>query len=262
MPLKNIAFGIIIGFLFICLIVLFCALIIKLYIQKVKNYTKVIYEKDLNFQKTLNETVVETQEQTLNNISQDLHDDAGQQLTYINFQLENLKLDYPDFSEQLEPVSQSLNQLSHSIRNISHSLNNQLLLQDSLLKAIDKEVQRLQKNTSIAIYFTLNGSMQKQYSTNETIVVYRIFQEIMNNIFKHSEASKVDIIINTEPIFKMHISDNGKGFNYLKAKDSSSLGLKNIESRAKAINFIANIDTLPNKGTTITISKNLEHEQN
>ncbi|GLB51657.1 hypothetical protein NBRC110019_06960 [Neptunitalea chrysea] len=260
MPLKNIAFGIIIGFLFICLIVLFCALIIKLYIQKVKTYTKVIYEKDLNFQKTLNDTIIETQEQTLNNISQDLHDDAGQQLTYINFQLENLKLDQPELSETLEPVSESLNQLSQSIRNISHSLNNQLLLQHSLLKAINKEVQRLQKNNSITIYFTLHGAMQKQYNTNETIVVYRIFQEIMNNIFKHSQGTKVDIIVDTEPEFKMYISDNGKGFNYETAKEKSSLGLKNIVHRATAINYTVDIDTNPNEGTTITLTKNSKHE--
>lgn len=250
---SNIAFGIIIGFLFVCLLILFCILIIKLYIHKVKTYTQVIYEKDLNFQKSLNDTIIETQEQTLNNISQDLHDDAGQQLTYINFQLENLKLDKPELIETLTPISASLYQLSQSIRNISHSLNNQLLIQQSLLKAIAHEIERLQKNHTIAIYFTLNGSLQKQFGTNETIVVYRIFQEIMNNIFKHSQATKVDIIIKTEPQFEMLINDNGVGFDYERANKSSSLGLKNIVSRAKGINYDVLIDSQHKKGTTIIL---------
>src|SRR5690606_25326624 len=114
--LSNVAFGIIIGLIFIALVVLFCIVLVKLYINKIKTYTKVIYEKDLNFQKTLNSSIIETQEQVLNNVSQDLHDDAGQQLTYINFQLENLKLDSPEMRQILDPISQSLSQLSASVR--------------------------------------------------------------------------------------------------------------------------------------------------
>src|SRR5690606_6684395 len=109
---SNIAFGILIAVFFISLIVLFCVLIVKLYINKIKTYTRVIYEKDLEFQRTLNTTIIETQEQVLTNISHDLHDDAGQQLTYINFQLENLKLDSPDLQNIMAPVSESLTQLS------------------------------------------------------------------------------------------------------------------------------------------------------
>ena len=85
MKMSNITFGIVTILLFVTLIVLFCIILIKLYVRKIKNYTKVIYQKDIDFQKSLNETIIETQEQVLNNISQDLHDDAGQQLTYINF---------------------------------------------------------------------------------------------------------------------------------------------------------------------------------
>ena len=136
----EIAFGIIVVFLLVCLIILFCGLLIKLYIYKVKKYTRVIFQKDIDFQKTLNTTIIETQEQVLKNISQDLHDDAGQQLTYINFQLENLKLDAPEFSSTLQPISESVSLLSSSIRGISHSLNNQLLRQHDLLKAIESEL--------------------------------------------------------------------------------------------------------------------------
>ena len=140
---DNIAYGIIIGMLFISLVLLFCILLVKLYIRKIKNYTAVIYQKDIDFQKSLNQTIIETQEQVLNNISQDLHDDAGQQLTYINFQLENLKLDSEGMHETLQPLSDSVRQLSDSIRSISHSLNNQLLLQQDLFKAMEAETIRL-----------------------------------------------------------------------------------------------------------------------
>jgi glucose-6-phosphate-specific signal transduction histidine kinase len=83
----KIALGILLSIAFTCLIFLFCLALIKLYIKKIKEHN----QKELNFQKELNTTIIETQEQVLNNISQDLHDDAGQQLTYINLQLEYLK---------------------------------------------------------------------------------------------------------------------------------------------------------------------------
>src|SRR5690606_36362346 len=103
------------------------------------------------FQKTLNAAIIETEEQVLNNISQDLHDDAGQQLTYINFQIENLRLDSTELGQLLAPVSESVAQLSRSIRRISHSLNNQLLTQQDLLKAITTEAERLQQNAKFTI---------------------------------------------------------------------------------------------------------------
>ena len=117
--LNDIALGIIISLLFISLVVVFCAVLIKLYIKKINEHN----QKEIQFQKTLNASILETQEQLLNSISQDLHDDAGQQLTVINFQLENLKLDINDIDNKLEAVSTSVAQLANSLRKISHSLN-------------------------------------------------------------------------------------------------------------------------------------------
>ncbi|HKX87249.1 MAG TPA: histidine kinase [Flavobacterium sp.] len=254
--MYSIAFGIIIGLLFVMLLVLFCVLIIKLYINKVKNYTKLIYQKDIDFQKALNQTILETQEQVLNNIAQDLHDDVGQQLTYINFQLENLKLDNDDLKPTLEPLSQSVGQVAHSIRGISHSLSNQLLVQQDMIKAIANEVKRLQKNTKIRIKSSIENNSGKEYSTNEKIVVYRIFQEITNNCFKHAKASEINVSITTQPHFKMTVQDNGKGFDYNQIKNhAATLGIHNMSNRAAIINYDLAINTVIGEGTTIILSE-------
>lgn len=254
---TNLAFGLIIGILFASLVVLFCVLFGKLYINKIKNYTKVIYQKDIDFQKTLNTTIIETQEQVLNNISQDLHDDAGQQLTYINFQIENLKLDSPVLKETLEPLSQSVSNLSRSIRSISHSLNNQFITKQNLLRVIETEVERLQKNPSILLHYFKEDKVEKTFTTNEKIVIYRIFQEIINNAFKHSKATVIAIKVQNSPDFKMTISDNGKGFDYQSIKDNTiTMGLTNIIARASIINYKIDVKSTPEKGTTIILSEN------
>lgn len=254
--MNQVVLGIIIAFIFIGLILFFCVILIRLYFNKIRKYTELLHEKDLNFQKAVTKTVLETQEQVLNNISQDLHDDAGQQLTYINFQIENMKLDSPELEKILEPVSQSLGNLSKSIRSISHALNSQLLLQQDVIKAIITEIERLQKNNKIEIAFSFEEIEVKEFSDNEKIIIYRIFQECLSNIFKHAKASKMSVSITTSPHFKMIITDNGKGFNSADKKDKLSLGLTNMASRANSIAYQLDVESQPGSGTLIILSEN------
>jgi signal transduction histidine kinase len=255
--LNNLAFGIMTGIILISLVILFSVLLGKLYIHKIKNYTRVIYQKDLDFQKALNTTILETQEQVLNNISQDLHDDAGQQLTAINFQLENLKLDSPELQAVLAPISESVGGLAKSIRSISHSLNNQLLTRQDLFKAIAVEAERLRKNIDFNITVSIDEENKINFNPNEKIVIYRIFQEIVNNILKHARARKILITLDTKNGFVMTISDDGRGFDYEGTmKNKATIGLHNMIGRAAIINYNLTIDSAPDQGTTITLSAN------
>jgi signal transduction histidine kinase len=247
--MYSIAVGIVIALLFICLVVIFCAIIIKLYIKKIKEHN----QKELNFQKELNTAIIETQEQVLNNISQELHDDAGQQLTYINFQLENLKLDKPELNAQLDPLSQSVGNLSQSIRTISHSLNNQLLMQQDIIKAITNEVERLQKNPKINFQLQVNEPIRKVFTTNEKIVIYRIFQEIINNALKHAKATEIKIEITASDYFNMIIQDNGVGFDHSQPNSKQSLGLVNMKNRAAILEYEVTIESTIGKGTRICL---------
>lgn len=251
---NKIALGIVIGILFISLLIFFCALLIKLYIRKIKNYTKVIYQKDLDFQKTLTTTILETQEQVLNNISQDLHDDAGQQLTYINFMIENLKLDKPELSGDLQPLGNSVHMLSNSIRRISHSLNSQMLVQQNFVKAIEGEADRLRQVSGLDINYKSSGNSYNNFDPGKQIVIFRIFQEIINNALKHSRATEISIDVTAGPAFMLKVSDNGKGFNYDDVKQGpAGLGLLNLVSRAEMVGLAITIDSAAGKGTMITL---------
>ncbi|MFT3796207.1 sensor histidine kinase [Flavobacterium sp.] len=254
--MGDIVIGIVIGMIFISLVLSFCVVLIRLYFIKIKNYTSLLYQKDLDFQKALNLTIIETQEQVLNNISQDLHDDAGQQLTYINLQLENLKLDSEELQQTLTPVSESVANLSQSIRNISHALNNQLLMQQDLFKAMQAESKRLQHNGKINITFSIKGKNRETFTLNEKIFIYRIFQEALNNCFKHAKASKIDIHIQNSPGFSMVLSDDGIGFEPKNAGDKISLGIKSMKQRAEIINYTLDIESAPMKGTTVKLFEN------
>ncbi|MEC4050223.1 histidine kinase [Flavobacterium sp. SUN046] len=251
---HNVVFGILIGFLFICLIVFFCALLIKLYINKVNNYTKVIYQKDIDYQKSLNSIIIETQEQVLNTISRDLHDDLGQQISFLNMQLESLKFDLPDAQEPLERITNSLANLSKSNRAISRALNSQIVLQQDLIKAITAEVDRLKYNGVMRFDLEIIGEVKRTFNSNEQIVIYRIFQEILNNIFKHSKATEVAIIISNESAFEMIITDNGIGFDLNEVKQAKlTMGLQGLESRAAIIGYQISFDSKFDCGTTVKL---------
>lgn len=253
---DTVASGVLIASLFISLVIVFCVILIRLYFSKIRKYTAALYQKDLDYQKDLKDTVMETQEQVLQHIAQDLHDDAGQQLTYLNFQIENLKLDHPEDAQKLVPLSESLAGLSASIRGISHALGNQLVMQQDLIKAIQSEVERLQKSPRVALNLHISGSDTHFLRPDDKIFVYRIFQESLNNIFKHARAKNVTISIRTEPVFEMIIADDGRGFDAT-ASGQSGMGLRTMATRAEKIGFGFRITSKPEKGTTITLKQNI-----
>lgn len=253
--MNKIVIGIVIAFIFIGLVLFFCVILIRLYFIKIKKYSQLLYQKDLDFQKILTTTVMETYEQAANNISSDLHDDTGQQLTVINLQLENLKYDSPELQKALAPVSDSLNSLSQSIRSISHSLNNQLVVQQDLLKGIASEVERLKNRTGSAVDFSLQSKAKREFTTNEKIIIYRIFQECINNSFKHAKATHITVDIKVAPKFEMKIKDNGVGFDAMKKTGKSSLGILTMNNRANEIGYQLVIDAAPGQGTTIILSE-------
>src|SRR5690606_19840695 len=224
-----------------------------LYLSKITKYNKVIYEKEIEHQKQINQSIIETQEHVLQNISQELHDDAGQQLTYINFCLENLKLDSDEMKDHLDPVSNAVSQLSLSIRNLSHSLNNHILSQQDLLKAIDTETMRINQLNKMKIHFQVPKNQSTKLSTNEKIVIYRIFQELVNNALKHSEAQKITVSIQLLPYFKMMVSDDGKGFNTETINSFSTNGLLNIKARADSIGYHIELESSKGNGARFTL---------
>jgi len=211
-----------------------------------------LFQKEIAQQKAVNQAILETQETTLNNLAQELHDDTGQQLTYINFQLENLKLTNNNFVEKITPISESVNQLATTIRDLSHSISHQKIIDLSFIESVQNEFDRLNKLNVVSCTIDVSVNFNDIFSENEKIILFRIFQEITNNMLKHSNAKTFTATIsNNSIVFK----DDGIGFSLENSNLSTSNGIKNIKSRAALINFSCKIDSEINKGTTIKIAK-------
>jgi signal transduction histidine kinase len=253
--MNKIVFGVVIVFLAICIVVLFTAILIKLYISKIKKYNAVLYQKEIAQQQAINEAILETQDTTLNSISRELHDDAGQQLTYINFQLENLKLTNPPFYQHLEPISESITQLSITIRDLSHSINQQNIKSNTLTQSISQQIDQLNKLNIVSCSLHIDENFDYKFSSNEKIILYRIFQEISNNMMKHSKATNFQVMLSQSPEVSLTFKDDGIGFSLENSNLQSSNGLNNIQDRAQLINYSFRINTKTNEGTCIQVQK-------
>ncbi|CAH0994105.1 hypothetical protein EMA8858_00212 [Emticicia aquatica] len=198
---------------------------------------------------------IEVQNTTLQYIGRELHDNIGQLLSVAKINLNVLEETIQDVDNE-EFVKQTNELVDHAIqdlRALSKSLDGDFVHDFGLQESIAHELLRIRKTKKFETELTLRGEKYTLGYERE-IVLFRIVQEILNNALKHSQAKNLEVNINYLPeTFTLHISDNGRGFDYESAKKNelaeSGSGLRNIKRRANLINFDCNIESQIGKGT-------------
>lgn len=201
-------------------------------------------------------TQIEVQEQTMQTIASNLHDNIGQLLSLTNITLGSINISNVEKAEfkinnSIELVNKSIKEL----RELAKLLQGEQLLQNGIGYAIAQEINWLKKTETYEIVFE-NGLMEQASTSPATdLVVLRLFQEISNNIIKHAQATKIVIqLYEQEDHLFLSIEENGVGFDYDAAKTSGKgLGLNAIEKKVQLINGSFDIQSSQNKGTQIVI---------
>lgn len=229
---------------------------IFIYVVFIKKKTTLLIEqkeRDMRFEKELATSQVEIKEQTLNYIGQELHDDIGQKLSVVRLRQNQLisKLMNSE-KEELNELSELLGECIQDIRNLSKTLITEQIIHFGLTESIEREVKRIQKLKLLKIEF-ITQKHDIDISPKHGLILFRIIQESINNILKHSRAKNVMIKLEDDhESLRINISDNGKGFNTSKIQDGS--GLKNMELRAKLIHAEFSIQSELDQGTTTSIT--------
>jgi signal transduction histidine kinase len=208
----------------------------------------------LKFSQTLLQSQIEIQEQTLQHISRELHDNLGQVASLIKINLTTLKLNDPEKAvEKIEHTKDLTRQLIADIKSLSVSLGSDRIAQTGLARAIETEVERLNKTGEFVATYRLQGAMP-DIDADKSLILYRMAQEVLNNMVKHSEAKHINIFIHVnENVFILAFRDDGIGFNSAEKMNASGAGLRNLQNRATLINAQLHIQSLPGNGTEITI---------
>jgi signal transduction histidine kinase len=227
------------------------------YQKKRSNHLAQQKQLQANFQKELLKSQIEIQEQTLNNTSREIHDNITQVLSFVKLNLGLLNNSLDDekkarVNENRELVSQTINDL----RNLSKSMSFEHISSYGLIKTLETETERLSRSGIINVIFDVEGDV---YSLGEQreLVIFRIFQEAVNNTLKYAKAANLKIsLYYTAQMFNLLIEDDGAGFNAEKVDNKGGSGLRNIENRAALVGATVSIDSSPGKGCRIKLSFN------
>lgn len=244
---------------FVVVILLLTAFVIVFFIvyQRRKNrMLKEQFETKQRFEREISESRLEMQEQTLKNVSWELHDNIGQLLSVANMQLNILSknLSEGDKSSVME-IKETVSSSLQEVRSLSKSLNNQVIGYAGLVVSIENELERFHRMGVIETHLEITGEKQ-QIPQQHSIILFRILQEFFANVIKHAKASSliVSISFTSEEII-ISAKDNGQGFDLEQVKRNS--GLFNMESRAALIQAKFGLETSIGAGTSLSLRYSL-----
>ncbi len=218
---------------------------------------KALFQKELIKQQELrSKAVIDAEEKERMRIAQELHDGLGQQLSAVKLNMSSLEssleLKNNEQKVMMQNALEIIDESVKEVRAVSHNMMPNALLKSGLGIAVREFLNRISHTDKLKIELEITGLKERLESTTETIL-FRVLQEIVNNIIKHSEATIVNIqIVRHDKELTMMVEDNGIGFDISKIK-SDGIGLKNIQSRIEYLNGTVHYDSQPQKGTTVII---------
>ena len=190
-------------------------------------------------------------------IAKDLHDGIGQQLSGLKMAVASIGNDLakmnPAKKQQVEKINAVLDASCQDVRTISHLMMPKSLEQFGLVISIQDMLDKSLGVAGIEYDFeTMRISDDARFPFEVELTLYRISQEVVTNIIRHSAAKKVQFqLLRTTDSLVTIIEDDGRGFNPEKA--SSGLGFASISSRLSTVKGNFSIDSAPGKGTVISI---------
>jgi len=219
------------------LLLFFCIFIVNIlyrYQQRRNNYIKELDDLKIEHENALLKTQLEMQENTFQKISREIHDNIGQKLSLAKLYLNtisdsNISKTVPQIKDSIVIISEVINDLS----DIAHSLSSDIILNEGLVKAVEIEVGQLRKLCIYEIDLAITGD-SVFFEFEKELILFRIIQEALQNIMKHSEASAISIHLHYNSTqLTMLIKDNGKGFVIEEKKEG--VGLINIRRRTSIL---------------------------
>jgi len=250
---KNLINIIIFSSVGVLLILLFIIIFLK-----IRHKQKSLLEKEKIIQDKLRfKAAIESEEKERIRIAKELHDGLGQLLSTAKLNLSGLDGSIDKEDEKLLTNSITiLDDAVNEVRTISHNLMPTALINYDLIRAIDSLCEKINNSAQINIEF--NHSVFNHSLNKETeITLYRIIQEIVNNMIKHSGTNKIDISLGSDNnSINLTIQDFGKGFDTDIIKEDKGIGWQNIFSRVSMLNGNIDIISKKEKGTKITVTFN------
>lgn len=205
--------------------------------------------------------VTKVQEEERKRIARELHDDTSQALYALSRQVDNFARNNsrqaPNTTAFLKELQEQLNKTLQGIRRFTQELRPSMLDDLGLLATLRWQVSDLEKQSGVEVRLTVIG-IERRFSAEMELTIFRIVQEALRNVEKHAQASKVEVKIEfCEGKTKISIGDNGKGFDSGRSladlPREGKLGIAGMEERVRLLNGNMRIESEPDKGTKVMI---------
>lgn len=214
--------------------------------------------KELKLVEELLKSQLEIQEQTLKNISQEIHDNVGQVLSLAKLNLNLAEANNP--GQVQSKIDNALGQVSKAIndlRDLSKSYNSDNIMSQGLVKAIAAELDMVSRAGQHKTFFRVSGP-SLQLEPQKELILFRIVQEALHNIIKHAGANTVNVSVNySDSCLELLVSDDGKGFDMNpvngNGNSATGLGIRNMQNRASLIGATFEMHSTPGKGAIVKI---------
>ncbi|HEY4935876.1 MAG TPA: sensor histidine kinase [Puia sp.] len=243
--------------IFILVMVSFIIIILFFIQKKQKGFALDLMAVKATYERELYKTQLEIQEQTFQEIAREIHDNVGQILSLAKLGLSTLDLERKDEAkESVVEISDILEKALDDLRHMSRTMNAEIIKKGGLKKSIEMQVGYIQRGGKFNIHFHVNGEHVILDETKE-IILFRIVQEAVNNIIRHSTATDICIsLYYSKDLLKLHIQDNGKGFslNDQISGPNHISGIYNMQHRAKLIEAEFQLDSKIGNGTSIIVT--------
>jgi len=248
---QNIIFFLIASSVAIFIISLgFILFVLFFFRSKKKSLLKALRNK-MEYQYQLAHTQREVRQNTLNYISQELHDNVGQLLVVAN--LCSAQLKHTIHPSKLQELDTTLAQAATEVRQIAKSLQNQNHENFDLCEHLQMECERIEKIGGLQFHLSLQTYTRKLSSAQE-IILYRIIQEFIANTLKHAQATTLTLSLRTAPeALHLALADNGIGYTMTDGTGGGS-GLRNRQARAALLGATLSEQSQPKQGTRLHIS--------
>ena len=218
-----------------------------------------VAERRRKRQESISRQLLISQEAERKRIAAELHDGLGQNLLIIKNRLYLAQREAAagQNAAQLEDISQTVSQTLEEVRRISHNLRPYQLDRLGLTKAVQAAVKKVSDSGSLRIEHNI-ANLDGLFSSENEIHLYRVVQESLNNILKHSKAASARLIVErADGRVQIRIEDDGCGFDYRQRMSDSnhqgSFGLTGIRERARLLGGRFTCDSAPGQGTRLTI---------
>ena len=217
---------------------------------------------EIRFEEEIIKSQMETQEQTLQNISWELHDNVGQLLSVAKMQLNMLQPEVANGQKSiLDETGDIISKSLQEIRTLSKLLNPETVKNMGLQEAIELELHRFNRLNFLEADLEIKGD-SISIDQKDEIILFRILQEFLSNSVKHAKAKSLKVLLDYQPeVLIITAKDSGVGFDEKKILKGS--GLINMQSRAKLISADFDLKSKKNHGVTLTLTYPLkpEHEE-